>query len=304
MKQVKKILLAACVSFISLTSFGQVKALDKLEVLYDQGHYKMVLRKANRLLDQPDYDYSYKPEFYKSLALFQLADQGLWAQFHPKALQEARELFSMVLASPDGIKVFNTHLNHVSQLKRDLVTKALAYKSEGKQDKYDEIQQILFGLFDRIPDLDVPGEIQPPVVDAPEIKETAATSKEREEIIKYAKKQLGVPYKWAGVDPNGFDCSGFTSFVMKEFKVTLSRRAEDQYNSSVKVKQKNAQKGDLVFFNNGSGISHVGIIVSAKGEPLTMIHASSSKGVIITNIEESEYWLKRLYAIGTYVKGD
>lgn len=304
MKQVKNLLLTACVSFISLTSFGQVKALDKLEVLYDQGHYKMVLRRANRLLDQPDYDYSYKPEFYKSLALFQLADQGLWGQFHPKALQEARELFSMVLSSPDGIKVFNTHLNHVSQLKRDLVTKALAYKSEGKQDKYDEIQQILFGLFDRIPDLDVPGEIQPPVVDAPEIKETAATSKEREEIIKYAKKQLGVPYKWAGVDPNGFDCSGFTSFVMKEFKVTLSRRAEDQYNSSVKVKQKNAQKGDLVFFNNGSGISHVGIIVSAKGEPLTMIHASSSKGVIITNIEESEYWLKRLYAIGTYVKGN
>jgi len=304
MKQLKVLWLLASLICISSTSFGQVKALDKLEVLYDQGHYKMVLRKANRLLDQPDYDYSYKPEFYKSLALFQLTDQGLWAEFHPKALQEARELFSLVLASPDGIKVFNTHLNHVSQLKRDLVQKALAYKSEGKQAKYDEIQQILFGLFDRIPDLDVPGEIQPPVVDAPEIKETAATSEEREAIVKYAKKQLGVPYKWAGVDATGFDCSGFTSFVMKEFKVTLSRRAEDQYNSSTKVKQKNAQRGDLVFFNNGSGISHVGIIVSAKGEPLTMIHASSSKGVIITNIEDSEYWLKRLYAIGTYVKGD
>lgn len=304
MKQLKVLWLLASLICISSTSFGQVKALDKLEVLYDQGHYKIVLRKANRLLDQPDYDYSYKPEFYKSLALFQLADKGLWAEFHPKALQEARELFSLVLASPDGIKVFNTHLNHVSQLKRDLVQKALAYKSEGKQAKYDEIQQILFGLFDRIPDLDVPGEIQPPVVDAPEIKETAATSEEREAIVKYAKKQLGVPYKWAGVDANGFDCSGFTSFVMKEFKVTLSRRAEDQYNSSTKVKQKNAQKGDLVFFNNGSGISHVGIIISAKGEPLTMVHASSSKGVIITNIEDSEYWLKRLYAIGTYVKGD
>lgn len=304
MKRLKSLLLLTGLLFLSLESSGQVKALDKLEVLYDQGHYKIVLRKANHLLDQPDYDYSYKPEFYKSLALFQLADQGLWGQIHPKALQEARELFSMVLASPEGIKVFNTHLNHVSQLKRDLVKKALAYKAEGKQSKYDEIQQILFGLFDRIPDLDVPGEIQPPVVEAPEMRETAATTKEREEIVKYAKKQLGVPYKWAGVDPNGFDCSGFTTYVMKEFKVSLSRRAEDQYNSSVKVKQKNAQKGDLVFFNNGSGISHVGIVISEKGQPLTMIHASSSKGVIVTNIEDSEYWLKRLYAIGTYVKGD
>lgn len=300
----KGLLIVGVLCFSSLSLFGQVKALDKLEVLYDQGHYKMVFRKANNLLDQPDYDYSYKPEFYKSLALFQLADRGLWGQIHPKALQEARELFSNVLSTPEGIKVFNTHLNHVAQLKRDLVKKALNYKSEGKQAKYDEIQQILFGLFDRIPDLDVPGEINAPVVDAPEVKETVATSAEREEIVKVAKKQLGVPYKWAGADSKGFDCSGFTSFVMKEFKVTLSRRAEDQYNSSVKVKQKNAQKGDLVFFNNGSGISHVGIIVSAKGEPLTMIHASSSKGVIITNIEESEYWLNRLYAIGTYVKGE
>ena len=304
MKQLKGLLILTGLICISFTSLSQVKALDKLEVLYDQGHYKMVLRKANRLLDQPDYDYSYKPEFYKSLALFQLADHGLWAEFHPKALQEARELFSLVIASPEGIKVFNTHLNHVSQLKRDLVKKALAYEAEGNQAKFDEIQQILFGLFDRIPDLDVPGEIQTPVVDAPEIRETAATSQEREAIVKYAKKQLGVPYKWSGTDANGFDCSGFTSYVMKEFKVSLSRRAEDQYNSSTKVKQKNAQKGDLVFFNNGSGISHVGIIVSAKGEPLTMIHASSSKGVIITNIEDSEYWLKRLYAIGTYVKGE
>ncbi|MNJ91989.1 putative endopeptidase p60 precursor [compost metagenome] len=303
MKQFKRLLLASLVC-ISFSTFGQVRALDKLEVLYDQGHYKVVLRKANALLDQPDYDYSFKPEFYKSLALFQLADKGLWGQIHPKALQEARELFSMVLASPEGIKVFNTHLNHVSQLKRDLVNKALAYKAEGKQAKYDEIQQILFGLFDRIPDLDVPGEIHPPVVDAPEIKETAASSKQREEIVKYAKKQLGVPYKWAGVDSKGFDCSGFTTFVMKEFNVSLGRRAEDQYSSSTKVKQRNAQKGDLVFFNNGSGISHVGIIISAKGEPLSMIHASSSKGVIITNIEDSEYWLKRLYAIGTYVKGE
>jgi cell wall-associated NlpC family hydrolase len=304
MKQLKVLVLLTGLICISFASLGQVKALDKLEVLYDQGHYKMVLRKANRLLDQPDYDYSYKPEFYKSLALFQLADQGLWAEFHPKALQEARELFSVVIASPEGIKVFNTHLNHVSQLKRDLVRKALAYKAEGEQAKFDEIQQILFGLFDRIPDLDVPGEINTPVVDAPEIRETAATSQEREAIVKYAKKQLGVPYKWSGVDVDGFDCSGFTSYVMKEFKVSLSRRAEDQYNSSTKVKQKNAQKGDLVFFNNGSGISHVGIVISAKGEPLTMIHASSSKGVIVTNIEDSEYWLKRLYAIGTYVKGD
>lgn len=299
--KVKSFILTAVLIFFSTSSFAQVKALDKLEVLYDQGHYKMVLRKANRLLDQPDYDYSYKPEFYKSLALFQLADQGIWGFFNKNALQEARELFSMVMSSPEGMRVFNTHLNHVSQLKRDLIARSLRYKSEGEIDKFEEVQQLLFGLFDRIPDLDVPMDVRPPVIETPEIKETPKTEGQREEIVAFAKKLVGVPYKWAGTDPKGFDCSGFTAYVMKEFKVTLERRAEDQYVKSTKVKEKNAQKGDLVFFNNGSGISHVGVLISDKGKPFVMVHASSSKGVIITNIEESEYWLKRLYSFGTYI---
>jgi cell wall-associated NlpC family hydrolase len=75
----------------------------------------------------------------------------------------------------------------------------------------------------------------------------------------------------------------------------------DQYNDAPKVKVKNAQKGDLVFFDNGSGVSHVGIVVSEKGSPLMMIHSSSSKGVIITDVTKSAYWTKRLKGFGTYV---
>lgn len=301
MKKVVNLLVLCLFAMLSLESSAQVKALDKLEVLYDQGHYEMVYRRANRLLDQPDYDYSFQPEFYKSLAMFQLADKRVWGSIHKDALDEARQLFLSVKNAPEGVKVFNAHLNHVAQLKHDLVERALRYKADGSQQEYDELQQIIFGLFEHIPDLDIPGEVQPPVIEAPEVKETAATGKEREQIVAYAKKQLGVPYKWAGTSPSGFDCSGFTTYVLKNFNVSLPRRAEDQYEQSTKVKQRNAQKGDLVFFNGGSGVSHVGIIISEKGQPLVMIHASSSKGIVITNIEESEYWLKRLYAIGTYV---
>ncbi|MEY3425146.1 MAG: hypothetical protein RL679_504, partial [Bacteroidota bacterium] len=79
------------------------------------------------------------------------------------------------------------------------------------------------------------------------------------------------------------------------------RRAVDQHENSKKIKEKNAQKGDLIFFDNGSGISHVGMIVSEKGKPLVMIHASSSKGVILTELEKSDYWMKRIYGFGTFV---
>lgn len=285
----------------SISVHAQVKALDKLEVLYDQGHYKMVVSKANRLLDQPDYDYSYKPEFYKSLALFQLADKGLWGMLHKNALQEARELLSIVTSSPEGMRIVNTHLNHVVRLKSDLVRRSLEYKSAGETDKYEEIQQILFGFFEQIPSLDGPNDVKQPKVEETVVETNPKSNEKRDKVVEYAQKCLGSPYKWAGTDPKGFDCSGFTTYVMQEFGVILERRAEDQYTKSAKIKAQNAQKGDLVFFNNGSGISHVGIIISEKGEPLKMIHASSSKGVIITNIEESEYWLKRLYGFGTYL---
>ena len=51
---------------------------------------------------------------------------------------------------------------------------------------------------------------------------------------------------------------------MKQTGKELPRRAVEQYESSRKVKPKNVQKGDLVFFDSGSGISHVGLIISEK----------------------------------------
>jgi hypothetical protein len=66
-----------------LPSFGQVKKLDKLEILYAQGHYKMVYRKSVRLLNMPDYDFSALPSYYKALSLFQLAQQDSWIEKPP-----------------------------------------------------------------------------------------------------------------------------------------------------------------------------------------------------------------------------
>ena len=159
-------------------------------------------------------------------------------------------------------------------------------------------------MYDGIPDLemlDSPEITEPMIVIVDEVEENAGSTISRNKIVENAQKYLGTPYVWAGSSPSGFDCSGFTSYVMKDFGKELSRRSEDQYNDGKMVKEKNVQKGDLIFFSNGSGISHVGIVVSEKGQPLVMIHASSSKGVILTDIESSEYWMKRLHGFATYV---
>lgn len=284
--------------FVGSESWAQVREFDKLEMFYAQGHYKSVYRKANRLLDIPDYDYSQVPTFYKSLALFQLSQNEYWLIRNPKALEEAGLLFRQIKKSSDGKKILEAHVYEIASLKADLISWAEDLKRRDKKTEFENVQKVMDGLFDGVPDIENQGEIED---FKGEETEEDAYFKERQKIIEYAKKQIGTPYVWAGNSPPGFDCSGFTCYVMKEFGKELPRRAVDQHENSKKIKEKNAQKGDLIFFDNGSGISHVGMIVSEKGKPLVMIHASSSKGVILTELEKSDYWMKRIYGFGTFV---
>jgi len=286
------------VVFAGSGSWAQVRELDKLEMFYAQGHYKSVYRKASRLLDIPDYDYSQVPTFYKSLALFQLSQNEYWLIRNPKALEEAGLLFRQIKKSSDGKKILEAHVYEIAYLKADLISWAEDLKRRDKKTEFENLQKVMDGLFDDVPDIENQGEL---VDFKGEDTEEDAYFKERQKIIDYAKKQIGTPYVWAGNSPPGFDCSGFTCYVMKEFGKELPRRAVDQHQNSRKIKEKNVQKGDLIFFDNGSGISHVGMIVSEKGKPLVMIHASSSKGVILTELEKSDYWLKRISGFGTFV---
>lgn len=296
------ILLLLVVFCISFQSSAQVKEFDKLEMLYAQGHYSMVYRQANRLLDKPDYDYSMVPKFYKSLAIFQLVQNDRYFKKNPKAIEEARNLFLSVKTSGDGSKVFNAHLYELAALRRDLNAWTEDLKRLGKTKEFDMVQLALKGLFDKVPDIEDGGKIKSSdIVAETDASESSDVRSQRESIVNIAKTQIGVPYRFAGEDPKGFDCSGFVTFVMKGSKKELPRRAIEQYEQSKKIKQKNVQPGDLVFFDSGSGINHVGIIVSKKGDPLVMIHASSTKGIVITEIEKTDYWLKRMYGFGTYV---
>lgn len=285
------------------TVVAQIKEFDKLEMLYDQRHYKMVYRKANRLLDNPEFDFSQIPSLYKSMALFHLSQNEYWLKRKPDALREANNLFVKIKSSSDGIRVFEAHIFEISALKRDLSSWMEDLKRSGKQKTFDEIQHIMVNLFDQVPDVQFEAEIKSEDItaDDSDVNESLNIRKQRAEIIAVSTQYVGVPYVWAGSDPKGFDCSGFTSYVMKSIKKELPRRAKEQYENSVKVKRKNVQKGDLIFFDSGSGISHVGIIVSNRGEPLRMIHASSTKGIVITDIESSSYWSKRIVGFGTYL---
>ena len=105
-------------------------------------------------------------------------------------------------------------------------------------------------------------------------------------IVATAKKYLGYKYVYGGSSPStGFDCSGFTSYVFKQYGITLSRTSAGQYSNGVAVSRSNLQPGDLVMFGKSS-ITHVAIYIGG-GQ---IIHASTpSTGVRIDSLSTGYY---------------
>lgn len=122
-------------------------------------------------------------------------------------------------------------------------------------------------------------------------------SRETEELLNdllsEARSHLGKRYSRGSKGPKAFDCSGFSSYVYRQFGYNLSPSSRDQYNQGEKVDRKELRKGDLVFFKGRSingGVGHVGIVVDAdeKGN-FTFIHAATSVGITVSNCNEPYY---------------
>jgi probable lipoprotein NlpC len=108
---------------------------------------------------------------------------------------------------------------------------------------------------------------------------------------------LDTPYLLGGTTKNGVDCSGFTSNVYREkAEMSIPRTSVDQSKMGISVNRKDLVVGDLIFFGDNYKVSHVGIYVG-KGN---FIHASTSKGVTVTPLDDS-YWESRYIGARRYL---
>ncbi len=106
---------------------------------------------------------------------------------------------------------------------------------------------------------------------------------------------MGTPYRFGGDSDAGFDCSGLVRHVYGRVAIRTARTAQAQSTQGRWVALDELQPGDLLFFGGDrEKLHHVGVVSSGSGEPLRMIHASSSRGVIETELGASSYWLARL----------
>lgn len=127
---------------------------------------------------------------------------------------------------------------------------------------------------------------------------TSTGSAAGNKIVATAKQHLGVPYKWGGTTPSGFDCSGFVYYVLRCNGINVSRTQTAMYSEGKPVSKSNLQPGDVVFFQNTykAGLSHVGIYVG-DGQ---FIHAPSSGKVVSYADLYSDYYVAHYYGAVRY----
>lgn len=121
-----------------------------------------------------------------------------------------------------------------------------------------------------------------------------------QQIVDTAKKYLGVPYKWGGASPSGFDCSGFAYYVLRSVGIPASRTLVTMYSQGTPVEKSQLQPGDIVFFQNTytTGLSHVGIYVG-NGQ---FIHAPHSGTVVSYSDLYSDYYVNHYYGAVRFTK--
>jgi probable lipoprotein NlpC len=126
-----------------------------------------------------------------------------------------------------------------------------------------------------------------------------------EKVITTARTFVGTPYKYGGTTRSGMDCSGLLLNSFKPINLTLPRTSEAQSKMGKEVKLNELQPGDLVFFATGDKkkkITHVGLVTDVrKKDNVKFIHASSSLGVVETNLY-AEYYLKRFRTARRVIK--
>jgi len=110
-------------------------------------------------------------------------------------------------------------------------------------------------------------------------------------LVKFAQTLTGIKYKYgSAIKEQGFDCSGFISYVFNHFNISVPRSSIDFTNAGTTVSLNKSRKGDLILFTGSDAgshiVGHMGIITENNNGTIRFIHSASgnAKGVMVSGM--------------------
>ncbi|MEN8810335.1 MAG: C40 family peptidase [Flavobacteriales bacterium] len=288
-------------------SLAQDRKVDVLEILYNQKNYRSIVRKTTKMIDKRGYEDNELVHLFKAVALARLSQDSRYTNSHSEVLKESAIAYQNYYELDKQLK-FQQESSCLLEDLRLIYKKSNYTKIEKESYDYLQNQETKDPVVQKKRVVVVKNQPGKKVDYKTDFKASAVDTvceelyvEEVDKMINYAKKFIGVPYVFGGTGDGGFDCSGYTQYVLGKYGTELPRNARSQKDFIEQIKIKEAKKGDLVFFSRNkskNNITHVGIVISEPGEDIVMIHASSSQGIMITNVSTNSYWLPKLVAAG------
>jgi len=136
--------------------------------------------------------------------------------------------------------------------------------------------------------------IDPPLLSG---NNSSARQPDLDSLLKFSFNYLGTPYRYGGKTANGFDCSGFVSYVFGHFGVQLPHSSREQQNFGFELPIDSVQKGDLLFFKGrnlqSNQTGHVSIVVDVSPERGIEIIHSTKAGLRLDWLSQATYFKRR-----------
>lgn len=294
-----RLLFSIIFSIIVTTAFSQEKQIKKSRKLYEKGKYEKCISKTKKYLQK--HRRNADLQYHIVLSNIALYDEK----------PDSKKIYqlSKVLKSWDRFNQYSKENTNYVELKNSI--RILVYKElENPKIKAKKEDQLHIQLAENFGDTTdyfrnkyvkavVKTEVQTepgPVSDS-----LLELDSLRKVLLQSGLKQLGVSYKYGGIDSTGFDCSGFTQYLYKNIGIELPHNAQLQSELGESIELEEAQTGDLIFFGERRA-AHAGMIYVNQIGEIELIHCVS-RGVSHDTDQDNNhiYWMNRPYRIKRFL---
>jgi cell wall-associated NlpC family hydrolase len=288
----KAIVVLATLLLFSLSFIAQTKSYDRLYSIYEKNKPQKLLSKASKLRDKDARDpVAY---YFLSLGYYQLyevsnntgrCNKAVYYLKRAKSYDKERIYWKLVEKDILPIKkLIRSKVNYLCTINKKKAIKLSEDYLELFGDSLPEYAQLLKNT-----------ELKLVRRSSGRTNFTSSSKTKRDSIKWIAEKYVGVPYKWAGESPTGFDCSGYVKYVFSQVGVKLPHNANRISYLGKEISESKAQTGDVILFGTrtakGHRAYHAGIIYENRAGQIKIIHCIS-KGVHITS-DYDKYWKSR-----------